>query len=69
VWPQRTAQTTSGLVQLKRKFDPDTVFHLNQNIPPWSGQFRRRKSRPVRSDVRSGRVCACPVIDHEQIQG
>jgi hypothetical protein len=22
------------LVQIKRKFDPDNSFHLNQNIPP-----------------------------------
>jgi FAD/FMN-containing dehydrogenase len=30
-------RTWTRLVTLKRRYDPDNVFHLNQNIPPSSG--------------------------------
>ena len=29
-----TARTTQRLVEVKRTYDPDNLFHLNQNIPP-----------------------------------
>ncbi len=28
------AETWARLVALKRRLDPDNVFHLNQNVPP-----------------------------------
>ena len=33
-WPPLTAPTMIALAQIKKQYDPDNLFHLNQNIKP-----------------------------------
>ena len=32
--PPTTAPTSPGCSEVKRRYDPDNLFHLNQNIQP-----------------------------------
>ena len=39
------------LSEFKRRYDPDNVFHINQNIEPGRQPYPQRRARPAgRSD-------------------